>query len=93
MDTPFPLPLKQPKEVPLLHASKWIKHPVLLSVSEMQRLLKDLSPVHIALVREPVEEKEMIVSHESFLAVYARYLDALRSGHSLEDLEFRKYFF
>jgi hypothetical protein len=88
----FPLPVKQAKEVPLLQASKWIKHPVLLSFSEMQNLLQALSPVFIALVSEPVEEQEMLLAHETFLDVYRGYIHSLEAGEIPDEKNVRKFF-
>jgi hypothetical protein len=88
----FPLPVKVPKEVPLLQASKWIKHPVLLSFSEMQNLLKTLFPVFIALVSEPVEEQEMLISHEIFLSVYKDYIRSLEAGQIPDEKGIHKFF-
>ncbi len=88
----FPLPVKFAKEVPLLQASKWIKHPVLLSFQEMENLLKALTPVSIGLVSEPVEEQEMLISHEKFLAVYKDYIDALEAGQMPQETSVRKFF-
>ncbi len=60
----------------MFSASKWLKHPVLLSEEEMREILSFSFSIHI--VSDIVQEDEL--SKEDFLADYAAYIQGLKEG-------------
>lgn len=60
----------------MFNASKWLKHPALLSVEEMQEVLA--LPFSIHIVSDVVKESE--ISKEQFMDDYRAYIQGLKTG-------------
>jgi hypothetical protein len=74
------LRLSTPKDEGVLQVSKWLKVQVLLDIEEMRDLISSLSPIYIAVVSEPVQMHTAMIDSEEFLALYGRYVEALKEG-------------
>ncbi|MBM3192516.1 MAG: hypothetical protein FJZ63_07715 [Chlamydiae bacterium] len=61
-----------------LHASKWQQVAVLLDVSELQELLRILSPCHLVNVGKKVAEEQVLITQEQLLFFYQAYVLSLQ---------------
>ena len=84
----FPLHFKD-RIGPPLQASKWLKCPVLLDVSEMDALLSYLGDFRILAVGGIVPVGEGEIDRSSFLESYGAYVEDLKQGKVPDDLKSR----
>lgn len=85
-----PVKISTPSQEGILRVSKWLKHQVLLDSDEMKELIAHLMPCSFFNTCEVVKEEETKTC--LFLESYKKYIDALKSGSSLQDKEIRTMF-
>jgi hypothetical protein len=90
MITPFPR-LSSVHVEGVLSVSKWIKSQVLLDDEEMEALLKELAPLSIFIVSQPVTRDLYTVSSTDFLKKYRDYVVALKRGEVPQEAPLRPY--
>lgn len=73
-------------------ASKWLKVPVLLEVSEMEKLFSALGLVTIFLPGIVCKDGEGILSKEEFLEAYRKYVYSLKNNEIPDEKYYRKFF-
>lgn len=79
------------KEGPF-HASKWLKHQFLLSEEGMQSLIKAMGSIYICQASGPVDEADVFISTESFLARYRQYVDSIHRGIDIDIGSYKRFF-
>jgi len=77
---------------PQMHASKWLQIQALLEVAEMDALLKALEPAKLYLVGRVCKAEEALLSSESFIHSYQKYIETLKAGKVPEEALYRPYF-
>lgn len=76
----------------MFHASKWLKHPLLIDLQEMQSLLEEIGDCFICHASGVVDKADAFVSKEKLLEVYSSYIEATREGLSVDEREMRRFF-
>lgn len=84
-----PPTLSSTTTVELMQASKFLSVPVLLSLEEMEALLKDLGSFYIYMTSCIVKKDNEGVTHHQFLEVYKNYVEALKNGVNPAEKEYR----
>jgi hypothetical protein len=76
------LSLKLSQQIPegQFSVSKWLKHQVLLDVSEMEELCHHLAPFYFFNVSEITALQNLELSSEQFLKSYQEYINILKAG-------------
>lgn len=74
------------------HASKWLKHQILLSFEEMQALMNVIGDCYICRAYGPVSKESAIVSKEEFLEYYRQYVEAIILQKEIDQALFRRVF-
>jgi len=74
------------------NASKWLKHQVILSVDEMQDLIKSLGHFFILPSYGPVQVDSVLLSHEDFLQQYVPYIESVVNSEDLDENYYRRCF-
>lgn len=72
--------------------SKWLKHQVLLDVSEMEELCHHLAPLFLLNVSEIKPLQELEISLEQFLTSYREYISILKAGKIPLDRQIQRSF-
>jgi len=72
--------LSSPASEKRFSVSKWLKHQVLLDISEMQELCRHLAPLHFFNVSEIAPLQDLELPLEQFLKSYQEYINLLKSG-------------
>ena len=75
-----------------LQASKWQHIPVLLDLSELTALIKEIMPVRLFHIGSLRTEEELECTVEQFLANYTDYISLLRGEAAVEDHPYRTAF-
>lgn len=84
------LKISTPSKEGIFHASKWLKHQVLLDVEEMEALFAHLPLFSLYNISEIVTE--FITEKKIFLETYATYIQQLKEGEKIGDNLFRRMF-
>ncbi len=85
------IPIRETLAAPF-QASKWMKHPVLLDVTEMKDLLSALDNCWIVQTSGVISKEHVIITKKNFLEMYEKYLQNLRNGISSMDFQMRSFF-
>lgn len=73
------LKLSQQASEKSFSVSKWLKHQVLLDVSEMEELCRHLAPLHFFNVSEITQLEQLELPLEKFLKSYQDYIETLKA--------------
>lgn len=77
----LPAPLRRQSAVQMpFQASKWLKYPILLDLSEMELLLQDLGEFWIFQTSIVTPINQEILSRQDFLTAYQSYVESLKKG-------------
>lgn len=74
------LRLSDPVQEGKFSVSKWLKHQVLLDVSEMEELCRHLAPFNFFNVSEITSLQDLELPLEQFLKSYQEYIEILKAG-------------
>lgn len=74
------------------HASKWLSSALLIDGDEMRSLFDHLGNFYMFAVGRVVKENEACINHETFLNVYTRYIEILKTGQIPDEATYRPFF-
>lgn len=76
----------------MFHASKWLKHPLLIDEDEMKALLEEIGDCFICHASGVVNKEDAFVSKSKLLEVYSSYVQAIKQGLTINEREVRRFF-
>ncbi|MEI8328846.1 MAG: hypothetical protein WCG14_02455 [Chlamydiia bacterium] len=76
----------------LFHASKWLKHQILISTEEMASLLEAIGSCFICHASGPALQESLLLTPKQVLDAYAGYIQAIRQGDPVNEKELRRLF-
>ncbi|MCX6990661.1 MAG: hypothetical protein NTX49_06345 [Chlamydiae bacterium] len=76
----------------MYHASKWLKHQILIDEVGMKELFESIGKCYICHASGPVQSANTFISKEKILEVYASYIQAIKQGQPIDEKELRRFF-
>lgn len=74
------------------HASKWLKHQLLIDENEMKDLLEAVGSCYIGHASGPVDKNAAFMGREALLHRYCDYVRAIKEGAPVDEKELRRFF-
>jgi hypothetical protein len=74
------------------HASKWLKHQMLISSGEMAGLFKSIGPCFICHASGPAACPDLFPAPEIILEAYRGYVDTIKASATLDEKRLRRLF-